>query len=258
MVINRVFTLSASKNVLQVGLVQLAPLLDYYPSLGSNYMAVLLGQPDKMRARLFADSPGQSPHRLAYVMGTSSRLYIETPINVSTDIYGRLRPKPWPSLAIAKGLSQHIEAMGLVNLETVHADVLLYCVADDPNFSWPKSGTEGQWVEVYKELKTLLILALVDAELHAHAAAILERFWLSPSIGDKCLTGSAEMMLKAMGHLYGGLDRAKVDESVLIDFFGKLRDAEAPWMGQWLRQVIEDFKSAKPSDYARSKLGSLF
>jgi hypothetical protein len=258
MMINRVFTLSQSKNVLQVGLVQLAPLLDYYSSLQTNYMAILLGQPEKMRARLFADSPGQSPHRLAYVMGTSSRLYVETPINISMDVYGRLRSRPWPSLAIAKGLSAHLDAMGLVNLETVHADMLLYCVQDDPNFSWPKSGTEGQWVEVYKDLKTFLILALVDAELHAHASAILERFWLNALIGDKCLTGSSEMMLKAMGHLYGGLDRAKVDEAELITFFEKLRDAEAPWMGQWLRQVIEDFKSAKPADFARSRLGSLF
>jgi hypothetical protein len=258
MVINRVFSLNVSKNVLQVGLVHLAPLLDFFPSLTTNYMAILLGQPDKMRARLFADSPGQAPHRLAYVMGTSSRLYVETPINVSVDIYGRLRSRPWPSLAIAKGLSQHLDAMGLVNLETVHADLIYYCVGDDPNFSWPKAGTEGQWVEVYSELKTFLILALVDAELHAHASAILEKFWLNPTIGDKCLTGSAEMMLKAMGHLYGTLDRAKVEESDLIAFFEKLRDAEAPWMGQWLRQVIEDFKTAKPSEYARSKLGSLF
>jgi hypothetical protein len=258
MMINRIFTLSASKNVLQVGLVHIAPLLDYFSTLCSNYMAVLLGQPDKMRARLFAENPAQVPQRLAYVMGTSSRLYVETPINVSADIHGRMRARPWPSLAIAKGLSQHIDAMGLVNLETVHAELLKYCIADDPNFSWPKSGTEEKWVDIYKEVKTLLILALVDAELHSLASEILERFWLSASIGDKCLNGSAETMLKALGHLYGSLDRAKVEESDLISFFEKLRDVEAPWMQQWLRQVIEDFKTAKPSDYARSKLGSLF
>jgi hypothetical protein len=169
-----------------------------------------------------------------------------------------MRSRPWPSLAIAKGLSQHLDAMGLINLETVHADLLWYCIQDDTQFSWPRSGTEEKWVDVYKEMKTFLILALVDAELHTRASAILERFWLTESLGDKCLVGSAETMLKALGHLYGTLDRAKVEEAELIAFFEKLRDADAPWMTQWLRQVIEDFKTSKPSEFARSKLGSLF
>jgi len=207
-----------------------------------------------MRSRLFADgSPGSGqPHRLAYVMGTSSRLYDETPINAPAK--GR-----FPALALAKGLAQHIDSMGLLSLEPVHIELLWYSIQDDPDFSWPKAGTEEKWLEVYRDLKNFLILALVDAELHALASAVLERFWLSESVGDKCLTGSEQTTIKAMGYLYGGLDKSKIEEADLIAFLTKLRDAEeAPWMGQWLRQVIEDFKTAKPSEFARSKLGSLF
>ena len=67
------------------------------------------------------------------------------------------------------------------------------------------------------------------------------RFWLSESVGDKCLTGSEQTTIKAMGYLYGGLDKSKIEEADLIAFLTKLRDAEeAPWMGQWLRQVIKE------------------
>ena len=74
----RVFVPNNSKNVLQVGLSELAPVLGPYSgALLPNYVAVLLAHPHPLRRRLlgFDDQnrmgqPGQS-RRLAYVMGTS-------------------------------------------------------------------------------------------------------------------------------------------------------------------------------------------
>ena len=109
-------------------------------------MSILLGQPEKMRSRLFADgSPGSGqPHRLAYVMGTSSRLYDETPINAPAK--GR-----FPALALAKGLAQHIDSMGLLSLEPVRVDVS----STSGDRGWVAKLLEGPFSAVSKQMNAI-------------------------------------------------------------------------------------------------------
>jgi hypothetical protein len=249
MIIQRVFNIQASKNVLQVGLVHLVRLLEEYPALVPTYIAVLLAQPDSMGQRLFAES-GDQPRRLAYVMGTSSRLYDETAINQP------FRNRPWPALALAKSLAIHLDAMGLQYLEPVHAELLQRCMVDS---AWPGQEEEA-WIAVYKDMQPFVLVALVDAELHAAAKEVLRKFWLTPSVGETCLASAKETFLQALTLYYGQLDRAKVEEAELLSFLEEVRDArDCPYAQPWLQEALEEFRDTKPQEYAQSRgLGALF
>ena len=70
--------------MIQVGLSSLVANLADYPSLLPTYVALLVQQPTALRQRLLQRPPAQDSNndsvavgRLAYVMGTSSRLYEE-------------------------------------------------------------------------------------------------------------------------------------------------------------------------------------
>jgi hypothetical protein len=251
-IITSVFHMQASKNVLQVGLVHLVRILGDYPSMVPNYIAMMLAQPELMRKRLFADAQ-DPPRRLAYVMGTSSRLYEEYGINLP------YRGRSWPALAISKGLAVHLDAMGLPHLELVHAELLLRCIAEDSSAAWP--GAQGEaWIQVYKDVQPFVLVALVDAELHTPAKQILRRFWLTPALGEQCLASAKDTFLQALTLFYGALDRAKVGETELLGFLEEVRDAShCPYALPWLQEALEEFRDKHPQQFAQSRgLGALF
>mmetsp|Transcript_9583 Transcript_9583/g.29635 ORF Transcript_9583/g.29635 Transcript_9583/m.29635 type:complete len:910 (-) Transcript_9583:126-2855(-) len=131
-----------SKIVLQVGLCALVKCLRHYPALLPAYVSVLLGQPAGLRQRLLQavtkadDGSVPPPRRLAYVMGTSSRLYEECCICGF-----------WPAVEVARTLAVRAEASRLDNFEPEHLEVLTACL--------PEQDVDlgEEWLAVFEKVK---------------------------------------------------------------------------------------------------------
>jgi len=136
-IINRIFSRQGtSKYVVQVGLCCLVTQLEAYPSLLPPYVGAFLGQPTGLRTRLLQKRPDQGPSRIAYVMGTSSRLYEEVSVT-----------ERWPSLQVAKAFAdlvqtQH-EVSQLEHFEPEHMEALIATM--------PQCGEElpDDWLDIF-------------------------------------------------------------------------------------------------------------
>jgi len=119
-----------SKVVLQVGLCSLVKILRHYPALIPDYVAVLLSQPLALLQRLLEPAPPKAeeggeaagaaaPRRLAYVIGTSSRLYEECCICTY-----------WPAVEIARILTKQTKKGKQDTAEPEQLEVLMACLSD--------------------------------------------------------------------------------------------------------------------------------
>lgn len=104
-ILSRLFVVRNSKNVLQVGLSAIAPLLNDIPTLIPMFVEVLVEQPGAMRQRLLQQKEVQegtaSPsRRRTYVMGNTSRMYEEVSI-----------PEAWPDV------NKELERLGAPSVE---------------------------------------------------------------------------------------------------------------------------------------------
>lgn len=224
----RLFQQDRSKHVLQVGLVQLVANLVDFPSLVGSYIAVLLQQPASLRERLFAATSDPQQRKIGYVMGTSSKLYDETPID-----------SRWPALLIVQGLAGHLDAMGLTALEPDHAEILQAAIALPEEGDDPLAQDVAGWTKVFADLAEFVVVALIDAELHDVARSILTRFWLcrAPSLGEACLSAAVPTLVQALRILYSNVERALVEEDAVLDFLKELRDCDQQYAAQAVKDV---------------------
>jgi len=252
LIVGRIFGVTGtSKIVLQVGLSSLVKNLSIYPTLLPGYVNVLLRQPPGLRQRLL-DLPQQasedaptSPRRLAYVMGTSSRLYEECCICES-----------WPSLEVARTLAETVntgEAAQLANFEPEHLDVLTACLPA------PDVDLGQDWLGVFDKIKLHIFVALVDPVLHRGATGVVRRFWQArpQSFALKALKASEKTLLQTLRILYCDMDRQRVDEQEMLTFLKEMRDSggEIPKM---LQNAVDQFREVNNTEFQRSNLDTLF
>lgn len=247
-IISRIFSRQGtSKNVVQVGLCCLVTQLESYPSLLPSFVSAFLGQPTGLRTRLLQSRPEkEGPARIAYVMGTSSRLYEEV------SIIDR-----WPSLAIATAFAdlvqtQH-EAAQFEHFEPEHMEVL---AATMPACGEP---LPIEWLDIFQKVKNYLFLALVDPELHPSAADIIRRFWMTPSdaVSGGAVEDSKKTLLQTLRILYSGLDRSTVTEDEMLAFLVEMKQAGGA-LERALETIVDQFREQHNSEFSRSRLDTLF
>jgi len=247
-VVSRMFSVHNSKNVLQVGLSSLAPVIGSFPVLLPLYVAVLLGQTPSLRQRLLrpkdegeggADVPSS---RLTYVMGTSSRLYEEICIS-----------EVWPHVEVAKTFAAQVESSPLDHFELEHMEVL--------NAALPSSLVElyaNEWLGVFSRVKNYVFVALIDPDLHTHATEVLRKFWLCSveRISTESLEASRKTLLQVLRIFYSDVDRTKVNEQDLLEF---LRDisSQGGTAAIEIKGVIESFKEVHADLYESSGLNAI-
>jgi len=245
-IICRLFVVSNSKNVLQVGLSALVQLLDDFPNLQPMFMAVLLEQPPPLRQRLLTPSadadatPASHMGKLTYVMGSSTREYEEKCICAL-----------WPHLDMAKTFVKQHEMSPLDHWEVVHMEVFL---ATLPDICKDVEGEE--WLALFEKIKQYIFVALVDPDLHLLSTHIIKKFWLCnvELVATRSVEGSTNILLRALGLLYDlKLDRARVDESLMLDFLKELWDKGGTIQFE-ITSVIETFQETQPAEYQSSKL----
>jgi hypothetical protein len=240
-VVNRLFVVNGSKNVLQVGLSSLVHLLQDYPQLLPIYVSVLLEQPANLRQRLLSPSgnPGDATGtlRLTYVMGNLSKMYEEKFIS-----------SLWPHLDVAKTLAMQLEASPLEQFELEHTEVLLASLP--PRFEEDEA---EEWLNVFEKVSRYVFGALIDPDLHPVSVEIVGRFWLSEVelVSARSLAGSKGPLLQAMVELCSS-QRPVVEESAVVDFLRSARGHSAAAVE--IDSLVESFRETYPDMYASSGL----
>jgi hypothetical protein len=244
-VISRLFVVSSSKNVLQVGLSALVHLLSEYPTLLPMYVTVLLEQPPALRQRLLRPPEADADRtvgRLTYVMGNSSRMYEEKSLSLT-----------WPHLDVAKTLTMQLEASPLDHFELEHMEVLLA--------SLPESFEEeeaDEWLDIFEKVKQYIFVALVDPDLHLHSTQIIRKFWVCPieKIGSRSIENSKKTVLQALRLLYSSVARTRVDEAAVLQFLRDLRNRGGNVQLE-VTSVLESFRETHPAEYEASQLSTV-
>jgi hypothetical protein len=253
LIVDRIFGVpGTSKIVLQVGLSSLVGILRLFPSLLPAYTSVLLKQPYHMRQRLLEppsraeDGEPTSPRRVAYVVGTSSRLYEEVCIC-----------DHWPALDIARTLADNALGSGqteqLANFEPEHLEVLTACLPS------PDVDLDENWIEVFEKIKYYIFTALVDPALHRGATDVLRRFWLGrpQNLALRALKGSERALMTSLKILYCETDRDRVDEQEMLGFLREMRDSGGE-ITKMLQTVVDQFREVNNESFQRSGLETLF
>merc|ERR1711865_891975 len=247
-VIGRLFVVSNSKNVLQVGLSALVELLEEFSNLQPMFMAVLLEQPHPLRQRLLkpiddAEPPPKRLGKLTYVIGTSTREYEEKCVSAL-----------WPHLDMAKTFVKQHEMSPLDHWEVVHMEVFLACL---PSFFKEVEGEE--WLALFEKIKQYIFVALVAPDLHLLSTEIIRKFYLCnvEQVANQSIEGSTNILLQALRLLYDlKLDRARVEEQLMLDFLKDLYNRGGTIQFE-ITSVIETFQETRPAEYQRSKLYTL-
>eukprot|EP00397_Hematodinium_sp_SG-2012_P018476 GEMP01018929.1.p1 GENE.GEMP01018929.1~~GEMP01018929.1.p1 ORF type:complete len:768 (+),score=177.90 GEMP01018929.1:61-2364(+) len=218
-IVESLFTVKASKSTLQIGLSVLAGNLLDYPALIPTYVHVLLKQPEEMRQRLLSDV---NPARIAYVLGTSTRLYDEMPIH---DV--------WPSRRVAKSLLELTDPM---EFEEAHFEVLLACCR----------GTMvdvGAWHAVIESMKTVLADGLVTAPartIQEKAFSILHAIWENPEMMNETIEMLEPAIVKALG------GNPTVNTS---SFWKHMRDKGIGGVSKGATRIIKSFQIQYPAEF---------
>jgi len=250
-IISRLFVVSSSKNVLQVGLCSLVDLLPHYTNLLPMYVSVLLGQPEKYRRALLSpESEGGSPdptepigvHRK--VWGTTSLLYENVVIS-----------NLWPHLDIAKTFARQLEANALEAWEPEHIEVFQSTLPLE--FEVDEA---DEWIDLFGKLKQYIFTALVDARLHIAATQVIKRFWCAPDhMAGKSIEVSKRAFLQALVLLYSKDGAAaRVDEAAVLAFLRELRSKEGTPVSMEVTNLIKAFQETHPAEYQHSQLDTVF
>jgi len=247
-IICKLFVVSNSKNVLQVGLSAIVHLLPDYPTLVPMFVSVLLGQPAAYRQRLLMEPEADTSSamfRRTYVWGKDSRVYEERCISAL-----------WPHLDVAKIFAMQLETPdgSLELFEIEHMEVLLASLPE--RFEAEKA---EEWLDIFGKVKKYVFVALIDPKLHVHATQIIKRFWCCPmeQIGSKAIEVSKRTLLMALRLLYGDMDRVKVEEAAVLQFLRELKNHDST-MGMEVTNLLDAFKETHPAEYGQSQLDTVF
>jgi len=253
LIVGRIFGVAGtSRIVLQVGLSSLVRNLRLYPTLLPAYLSVLLRQPPGLRQRLLdlppktEDGAPTSPRRLAYVMGTSSRLYEECCVC-----------DHWPALEVARTLAETVtnsgESGALANFEPEHLEVLTACL---PSVD---VDLDEDWLVVFDKIKLYIFIALVDPVLHRGATDVVRRFWQArpQSFALKALKASEKTLMQTLRILYCDMDRQRIHEGEMLAFLREMRDSGGE-ITKMLQNVVDQFREVNNTEFQRSSLDTLF
>jgi len=245
-IISRLFVVSNSKNVLQVGLSALVHLLPEYPTLLPMFVTVLLEQRPALRQRLLEPpEEGAERARRTYVHGNFSRMYEETYL-----------PGVWPHLDVAQTLAMQLEVSPLDRFELEHMEVLWASLPHQ--FDRVEA---DEWLHIFEKVKQYIFIALVEPELHVFSTQIIKKFYLcaNEKISMGSMEASKKTLLQALRLLYtpdsGGAPR--VEEAAVLVFLRELR-AHGGELAIEVEGVVDLFKEMHPEEYGASQLDSFF
>jgi len=250
-IINHLFRVCSSKNVLQVGLSALVQLLQDFPNLLPMFVSVLLNQPPALRRRLLRPpdmEAGGRTGRIFYVHGNASHTYEEECITML-----------WPHLDVANTFVRlRVDQKETMNgFEVSDMEVLLASLPEQFVAYEAK-----EWLKIFDKVKQYIFDALIDPKLHLHSTQIIKRFWYCSveQIATGSVEGSRRMLIQSLRALYSHSDAhedARVDEAAVLQFLRDLR-YHSEEMQMEITNILDAFRETHPDEYASSQLDTVF
>jgi len=230
--ITSIFVPSASKNIIRIGLIYLAPVLHTFPELCEIYVECLLSLSSEERGKILDT---EQVVRGSCVFGSSTQSYKLSGV-----------PLSWNALGIASSLAKSVISRNLENLEYAHVDVLWACLHKPPN--------QHEWINVFDQLKNYIYVGLCDPDISEGVIAIAKHFLTAPGIMTEIIKRSKDTLIRSLNLLL----TTDVDRKCVAQGYGFIKslywDYELPELQEFVFVVLKTFAEKYPVIFERSEL----
>ena len=228
--VHTAFHVNASKNVLRVALIYLAPALQRFPNLARRYVECLLTLTAEVRGSLLDISESESmalTEEGTLVAGTNTQRY-------------RLSGAPflWNQDIVVEKLVEIIQEEQLGNLDETHFEVLRACMMQPID--------ESNWKEYFNTLKDYLYVALCDPENYSIAGELILKLFSYKSMVKHIVETSEETLSKAVKLLSN-------DECIenVKELFSQLMQYEDERVKIFVKNFLHQFKDQHSEEFTK-------
>eukprot|EP00825_Cyclidium_porcatum_P051511 TRINITY_DN949_c0_g1_i1.p1 TRINITY_DN949_c0_g1~~TRINITY_DN949_c0_g1_i1.p1 ORF type:complete len:805 (-),score=152.08 TRINITY_DN949_c0_g1_i1:109-2523(-) len=235
-IINELFKQNVSSNILQVGLIYTAPILNEYPELCGRHLDILLDIEDKIRKIVLTTNPDPEKEEGQIVRGCTSFRYKLTSA-----------PVEWNSVGIAQSLDLHVQTTKLQDFCYKHLEIMYGCL-----YQQLDSKDSKTWFGIYENLKKYIFIAFTRKDLCEIASQILKKFFLFEAIQEDVLKNSDQIFFKLLGMVY----HVDVDEACkqnLLEFFEFLIGKNEIFQ-TYIYNIIKEFSEKNKNLFLKSNL----
>lgn len=221
-----IFRNGVTHNILRIGLVELAELLNYEPELCERYLDVLLNISEEIRLDVLkTDGIKIGP----VVFGCNTFTYRLTGA-----------PLEWNAVGIARALDQNIRANRLQRVSKEHLDILHSALS-----SYKESAeSKTVWLDIYKNLKQYIYGALADEALCVLASAIIKQFFLLKDLQPTIMQLSKEhfkgFLSKQRDLSLGGVKQGHTTETNMLSLFEHFNGLGEDFR-EYTYQILKEF-----------------
>ncbi|KRX05819.1 Calponin homology domain [Pseudocohnilembus persalinus] len=231
-----IFRTQVSENILRIGLIYLAPVLNHYPQLCDRYLDILLEIHDGFREIVLTTDPVPGMEEGQIVRGYASFNYklSEAPII-------------WNSVGIAKSLDKYTKNNQLEQFQRVHLDILIGCL-----YKQMEDADAQTWMEIYENISTLIFDSLYFSELCYQASDILKKIFLFESIQKFVLNFSFDLFSQVLQQIFHPDVEEQCKEN-LLQFFQFLITQNDIFVG-YIFDIIKLFSEQNKTIFLKSNL----
>lgn len=232
--LREIFQPSKATSILKIGLIYIAQILRPYPELCDLYLTVLLSVSKEVRMAAMEITPPPEGEEGQLVLGSSTFKY---------RLYGA--PMEWNSIGVASSLKRLIKEKG-VSFRQEHIDILASCLVQEMKMD------EGQWWEIFKELKDELFYSLCEEGFCRNAAGILKKMISNPVIQAQALNESRDIFQKIFERIYS-YEISSEAKMNLLDMLQSLCDMGEVYK-EYCYSIIKNFSGKTRKKYLESNL----
>ncbi|CAD8183309.1 unnamed protein product [Paramecium pentaurelia] len=229
--IYQVFVVSTTPNVIRIGLIYLAPVLQMYSELCPRYLEILLSVDSEIRIS---------------VLNTQETL-IQQVVNGCNSFRYKITGAPidWNSVGIAQAMDVYVKEKDLQFFKHEHLEIIYGCLHKQLLES------DGEiWLKIFENTKRLLFLALSNEDLCSLAQVILQKFFMFQTIQQQVLDNSNEIFQKMLQLIYHPDVHLKCKEN-LLEFFAFLQQQG---FQNYCYNIIKQFSEKQKNMFLSSNL----
>jgi len=233
--VNSIFRLNTNQNVLKIGLIYLANILNKYPVLCPRYLEILLHIADVIRSSILDINP---------IPGTEEDYIAQNSFKYK--LTGA--PLLWNSVGIAEALESYVQEKDLASFERVHSEIFERCLVQ------PLEAKDSSvWLRIYESLKWHVFVGLCDRDLCQLCGEIVKKFFTYEQIQDEILENSKVIFYKTLTLLYHP-DRDSICKENMLDFFEFLQSHESNKFKEYIYRIIKEFSEKNKEQFLQSNL----
>ncbi len=232
-IIIKLFNKQISHNILRIGVICLAELLNSRPELCERYLEILLEIGREVRADILEiNEIRMGP----VVFGSDTFVYQLTGA-----------PICWNSIGIGKAMYEYCHQHNLQSFSKKHLDILYACLHQELQPADMQS-----WLDIYERLKEYLFSALLEAELCVVDAEILKKLFTFEQIQEHLMGSSRDSFLSLFERIYrGGVSPAC--PANLLEFLEYLNERKVLFK-QYIYRLIKEFSEHSKELFLESNL----